>query len=58
MRCVIVLLSQYDDDDDDDDIAMHFTTLCSKKTWPYFLMISWSRTVRLERFLAELLLRV
>jgi len=31
MRCVIVLLSQYDDDDDDDDIAMHFTTLCSKK---------------------------
>ena len=29
-----------------------------KNMWPHFLMISWSRTVRLERFLAHLLLRV
>ena len=35
-------------------------TLCSKKTCDhvFFLMISWSRTVRLQRFLAYLLLRV
>ena len=33
-------------------------TLCSKKHVTTFLIISWSRTVRLERFLADLLLRV
>jgi len=34
------------------------STLCSKKHVTTFLMISWSRIVRLERFLAHLLLRV
>jgi len=33
-------------------------TLCSKKHVTTFLMISWSRTVRLQRFLAHLLPRV
>jgi len=33
------------------------TTMCSKKHVTTFLMISWSRTVRLQRFLVYLLLR-
>jgi len=38
---------------------LNLYTLCSKKKHvTTFLMISWSRTVRLERFLAHLLLRV
>ena len=40
-------------------VVQEQTTMCSKKKHvTTFFMISWSRTVRLERFLAYLLLRV
>jgi len=39
-------------------MVLYTRTLCSKKHVTTFLVISWTRTVRLQRFLAYLLLRL